>query len=48
MEPASAVGDAVISDSGCFTPGIGWEQVKEPQIGRNAWTGAYQRDAKTI
>jgi hypothetical protein len=42
------VGDAVIFDIGRFMAGTGWEQIKEPQVGRNAWTGAYQRGDKTI
>jgi hypothetical protein len=28
--------------------GMGWEQIKKPQVGRNAWTGAYRRGDKTI
>ncbi|MPR09182.1 hypothetical protein FS320_19775 [Microvirga tunisiensis] len=42
------VGDAVIFDIGRFMAGTGWEQTKEPQVGRNAWTGAYRRGDKTI
>ncbi|MBO1908054.1 hypothetical protein J4G37_24580 [Microvirga sp. 3-52] len=42
------VGDAVIFDIGRFMAAIGWEQIREPQVGRNAWTGAYQRGDKTI
>lgn len=42
------VGDAVVFDIGHFMAGTGWEQVKEPQVGRNAWTGAYRRGGKTI
>jgi hypothetical protein len=42
------VGDAVIFDIGCFMAAIGWEQIREPQVGRNDWTGAYQRGDKTI
>ena len=42
------VGDAVIFDIGRFMAAIGWEPIKEPQVGRNAWTGAYQRGDKTI
>jgi len=42
------VGDAVIFDIGRFMIGTGWHQVKEPQVGRNAWTGAYRRGGKTI
>lgn len=42
------VGDVVIFDIGRFMAAIGWEQTKEPQVGRNAWTGAYRRGDKTI
>jgi hypothetical protein len=42
------VGDAVIFNIGRFMVGTGWEQIKEPQVGRNAWTGAYRRGDKTI
>jgi hypothetical protein len=42
------VGDAVIFDIGRFMAGTEWEQIKEPQVGRNAWTGAYRRGDKTI
>jgi hypothetical protein len=42
------VGDAVIFDLGRFMAGTGWEPIKEPQVGRNAWTGAYRRGDKTI
>src|SRR5919112_2282932 len=42
------VGDAVIFDIGRFMIGTGWKQIKEPQVGRNAWTGAYRRGDKTI
>jgi hypothetical protein len=42
------VGDAVIFDIGRFMAATGWEQTKEPQVGRNAWTGAYRRGDKTI
>jgi len=42
------VGDAVIFDIGRFMAVIGWEQIKEPQVGRNAWTGTYRRGDKTI
>lgn len=42
------VGDAVIFDIGRFMAGTGWEQTKEPQVGRNAWTGTYRRGDKTI
>ena len=30
------VGDTVIFDIGRFIAGTGWEQIKEPQVGRNA------------
>jgi len=42
------VGDAIDFDVGRFMAGIGWEQIKEPQVGRNARTGAYRRGDKTI
>ncbi len=42
------VGDAVIFDIRRFMTGTGWEQTKEPQVGRNAWTGTYRRGDKTI
>ncbi|WP_457093438.1 hypothetical protein [Microvirga sp. P5_D2] len=42
------VGNAVVFDIGRFMTGMGWEQVKEPQVGRTAWTGAYCRGDKTI
>jgi hypothetical protein len=42
------VGDAVIFDIGRFMAATGWEQVKEPQVGQTAWTGAYRRSDKTI
>ncbi|WP_246777339.1 hypothetical protein [Microvirga sp. VF16] len=42
------VGDAVAFNIGRFMAGTGWEQIKEPQVGRNAWTGAYRRSDKTI
>jgi hypothetical protein len=42
------VGDAVIFDIGRFMAGTGWEPIKEPRVGRNAWTGAYRRSGKTI
>src|SRR5919112_4840187 len=41
-------GDAVIFDIGHFMAGTGWGQIKEPQVGRNAWTGTYRRGDKTI
>ena len=42
------VGDAVIFDIGRFMASTGWQPVKEAQVGRNAWTGAYRRGDKTI
>lgn len=42
------VGHAVIFDIGRFMAVLGWEQTKEPQVGRNAWTGTYRRGGKTI
>ena len=42
------VGDALVFDIGCFMAGTGWEQIKKPKVGRNPWTGAYQRGDKTI
>jgi hypothetical protein len=41
-------GDGVIFDIGRFMAAGGWEQVKEAQVDRNAWTGAYRRRDKTI
>jgi hypothetical protein len=42
------VGDTNVFDIGRFMTGTGWEQIKEPQFGRNARTGAYRRNDKTI
>jgi hypothetical protein len=42
------VGDAIVFDIGRFMAGTGWEQIREPQFGRNARTGAYRRNNKTI
>jgi hypothetical protein len=42
------VGDAIVFDIGRFMAGTGWEQIREPQVGRNARTGAYRRGDKTI
>jgi hypothetical protein len=42
------VGDAIVFDISRFMAGTGWEQIKEPQFGRNARTGAYRRNDKTI
>jgi hypothetical protein len=41
-------GDAIIFDISRFMAGTGWEPIKEPQVGRNAWTGTYRRGDKTI
>ena len=38
----------VVFDIGRLMATTGWEQIKEPQIGRNAWTGAYRRGDKII
>jgi hypothetical protein len=42
------VGDGGVFDIGGFMASTGWEQSKEPQTARNAWTGAYRRGDKTI
>jgi hypothetical protein len=42
------VGDAIVFDIGRFMAGIGWEQIKAPQFGRNARAGAYRRNDKII
>jgi hypothetical protein len=42
------VGDEIVFDIGRFMTGIGWEPIKAPQFGRNARTGAYRRNDKTI
>jgi hypothetical protein len=42
------VGNAVVFDIGHFMASMEWEQVKEPQVGRTAWAGAYRRGDKTI
>ena len=42
------VSDAGVFDIGRFMAGTGWEPIKEPQVGRNAWAGAYRRGDKTI
>jgi hypothetical protein len=42
------VGDGDIFDIGRFMAATGWQPVKEPQAGRNVWTGAYRRVDKTI
>jgi hypothetical protein len=47
-EACIKVGDGVIFDIGRFMAATGWKQIKEPQVGRNAWTGAYRRSDKTI
>jgi hypothetical protein len=42
------VGNAVVFDICRFMAGTGWEQVREPRISQNAWTGVYRRGDKTI
>ena len=42
------VGDLLVFDIGRFMAGTGWEQIKEPQVSRDAWTGTYRRGDKTI
>ena len=42
------VGGGAIFDIGRFMDATGWEQTKEPQTGRNAWTGVYRRGDQTI
>jgi hypothetical protein len=42
------VADVAIFGIGRFMAGTGWEPIKEPKVGRNAWTGAYRRGDKTI
>ena len=42
------VREAVAFDIGRLMAVTGWEPIKEPQAGRNAWTGAYRRGDKTI
>ena len=42
------VRDPTVFDIGSFMMGTGWEQVKEPQVGRNTWTGTYRCGDKTI
>lgn len=42
------VGDAIASDIGRFMARTGREQIKEPQFSRNARTGSYRRNDKTI
>jgi hypothetical protein len=42
------VGDALVFDIGRFMAATGWDPVKEAQVGRSAWTGAYRRGDKTI
>ena len=42
------VGDAIVFDIGRFMAGAGWEEIKVPQFGWNARTGAYRRNDKTI
>jgi len=40
--------EAVAFDIGRLMAVTGWEPIKEPQVGRNPWTGAYRRGDKTI
>ena len=40
--------DAIVFDIGRFMAWTGWEQIREPQFGRSARTGAYRRNDKTI
>jgi hypothetical protein len=42
------VADTTVLDIGRFMAGTGWERTKEPEVGRNARTSAYQRGDKTI
>jgi hypothetical protein len=42
------IGNAIVFDIGLFMAGTGWEQIKEPQFGRNARTGSYRRNDKTV
>jgi hypothetical protein len=42
------VGDPIVFDIGRFMAWTGWEQIREPQFGRGARTGAYRRNDKTI
>jgi len=42
------VRDPTVFDIGRFMTGTGWEQVKQPQVGRDTWTGTYRRGDKTI
>ncbi len=42
------VRDVIHFDIAQFMTGTGWEQVKEPQVGRNTWTGTYRGGDKTI
>jgi hypothetical protein len=46
--PSIKIGDAVVFDIARFMADTGWEPIKEPQVGRNAWTGAFRRGDKTI
>jgi hypothetical protein len=41
------VGSLILFDIARFMRGTGWEQVKEPQVGRSTWTGTYRRGDKT-
>ncbi len=42
------VGDALVFDVSRYMAATGWVPVKEAQVIRSAWTGAYRRDDKTI
>jgi hypothetical protein len=46
--PSIKAGDAIFFDISRFMAATGWEQIKEPQVGRHAWTGTYRRGDKTI
>ena len=46
--PSIKAGDAIVFDICRFMAWTGWEQIREPQVGRNAWTGTYRRGDKTI
>ena len=35
------VRNLIVLDIGRFMTGAGWEQVKQPQVSRNTWTGTY-------
>ncbi|WP_262273454.1 hypothetical protein [Microvirga yunnanensis] len=42
------VGSGLVFDIGRFMVATGWVPVKEAQVSRSAWTGAYRRDDKTV